>query len=773
MTADSDPSSTYTTHHSGGVNLDAQHDVNIGGDVVGRDKIVQTIINEAAAPIATSLHQLPPSPRDFTGREAELAELMSKAKTDGVTISGLQGMGGVGKTALALVLAERLKPRYPDAQFYLDLKGADKQPLSVATALTHIIRAYHPTAQLPDSEADLHGLYMSLLDGKRALLLMDNAADKTQVEPLIPPSSCFLLVTSRQHFTLPGLFAKDLNTMPPDEARDLLLKIAPRIGSQADTLAKLCGYLPLALRLAGSVLAERRALTPADYVKRLEDAQARLELVEASLSLSYELLSEELQQAWCLLAVLTDTFDIAAAAAVWNVEENIAQDRADELIRYSLMEWNETTGRVRLHDLTRLFADKHLGDVVRLNGQQRHAAYYGRLLRQANGLYLQGGDGILHGLRLFDLEWANIEAGQAWAARCAEADDRAAELCSDYPDAGVNLLNLRQPPSERIRWLETALVATRRLKRRDSESWHLGNLGRAYRYLGDYHRAIKYQKQRLILSCEIGDRRGECQALDSLGSTYYSLGEYRHAIEYHEQALAVGREISAASRNEAERKAARRVEGQVLGNLGFAYHALGEYLRAIEYQEQRLIIAREIGDRLGEGRALGNLGRAYRVLGEYHRAIEFQEHRLTIAREIGDRRGEGAALGNLGEVYRNLGEYHRAIEYQEQRLTIAHEIDDRRGEGIALSDLGFAYHALGEYHHAAEYHKQALAIAREIGHRYGEANSLWRLALCYDAAHDRPQAIAHVQAALDIFTAIEAPEAQAVRDLLLEWQQAK
>ena len=220
------------------------------------------------------------------------------------------------------MLAERLKPRYPDAQFYLDLKGADKQPLSVTAALTHVIRAYHPTAKLPDSEAELRGLYMSVLEGQRALLLMDNAADKAQVEPLIPPSSCFLLVTSRQHFPLPGLFAKDLNTLPPNDARDLLLKIAPRIDDQADTLAKLCGYLPLALRLAGSALAERRTLTPADYVKRLEDAQTRLELVEASLSLSYELLSEELQRAWCALAVFPDTFDLAAAAAVWDVEEN-------------------------------------------------------------------------------------------------------------------------------------------------------------------------------------------------------------------------------------------------------------------------------------------------------------------------------------------------------------------------------------------------------------------------------------------------------------------
>ena len=129
---------------------------------------------------------------------------MSKAETDGVTISGLQGMGGMGKTALALVLAERLKERFPDAQFYLDLKGVDKQPLTAAEPLTHVIRAYHPTTQLPENEAELHGLYHSVLHGQRALLLMDNAADKWQVEPLLPPFSCFLLITSRQHFTLPG-----------------------------------------------------------------------------------------------------------------------------------------------------------------------------------------------------------------------------------------------------------------------------------------------------------------------------------------------------------------------------------------------------------------------------------------------------------------------------------------------------------------------------------------------------------------------------------------
>src|SRR5207244_1795954 len=211
-------------------------------------------IHEAAISAAKALHHLPPPVSDFTGRTDELAELTAELEQGGITISGLHGLGGIGKTALALKLADQLKSRYPDAQFYLDLKGASRKPLAVTEALAHVIRAYHPTAKLPDTEAELHGLYRSVLQNQRVLLLMDNAANAEQVEPLIPPSGCVLLVTSRAHFTLPGLFAKNLEALSPEDARELLLTIAPRIEGLADDIAKLCGYLPLALRLAGSAL---------------------------------------------------------------------------------------------------------------------------------------------------------------------------------------------------------------------------------------------------------------------------------------------------------------------------------------------------------------------------------------------------------------------------------------------------------------------------------------------------------------------------------------
>jgi hypothetical protein len=221
---------------------------------------------EAAAPVVKALHQLPPPPADFTGREAEIAELLAALENASLTISGLQGMGGVGKTALALKLAEKIKERYPDGQFYLDLLGVSPQPLTPAEAMAYVIRAYHPGAKLPESEAELRGIYISALHNQRALLLMDNARDKKQVEPLIPPAGCRLIITSRQSFTLPGIFAKNLDCLPTRDACKLLLAIAPRIGELAGEISRLCGYLPFALRLAASVIAERRNIEPADAI---------------------------------------------------------------------------------------------------------------------------------------------------------------------------------------------------------------------------------------------------------------------------------------------------------------------------------------------------------------------------------------------------------------------------------------------------------------------------------------------------------------------------
>jgi len=683
--------------------------------------------------------QLPSPPGDFTGREEELAALCRAIEQGGVTISGLRGMGGVGKTALALKLAVQSTPRYPDAQIYLDLKGTGPTPLTPGQAMAHVVRAYRPTERLAESEAELGGLYRSVLHGQRALLLMDNAAGAAQVEPLIPPPSCLLLVTSRQRFTLPGMQAINLDTLPPADAHNFLLRIAGRIGDCADEMARLCGYLPLALRLAGSALARQEDLRPVEYLRRLEDRQARLGLVEASLSLSYDLLGEGLQRQWAVLAVFPGTFERGGAAAVWGLEAERAQDGLSELVCTSLVEWDPEAERYRLHDLARVFAGSRLGEAERASGRERHAGHYQTVCGAANELYERGGGWLLGGLRLFDLEWDNVEAGHRWAEENAGGNRRALELCDDYPAGCFDILPMRQHPRQRIAWLETALRAARRLDRGQAEGWHLGNLGVAYVALGEVRRAIGTFEQALAISREIGDRRTEGNQLGNLGRAYAALGDARRAIEYYERALSVAREIGD-----------RRNEGAWLGNLGNAYADLGEVRRAIEYYEQALEIARKIGDRRNEGVHLGNLGIAYKNLGEVRRAIEYYEQCLVIHHEIGDRRGEGNDLGNLGAACYRLGDARRAIEYHEQALSVAREIGDRRGEGADLGNLGLAYAALGEVRRAIEYYEQALAISREIGDRRGEGNHLGNLGLTYADLGEVRRAIEYYEQALAI-----------------------
>ena len=565
-----------------------------------------------------------------------------------------------------------MKPLYLDAQFYLDLKGVDPQPLTAAQAMAHVIRSCHPETRVPESEAELAGLYRSVLDDKRVLLLMDNAASREQVEPLLPPAGSLLLVTSRFHFTLPGLFARDLDALPAADARDLLLKIAPRIGAGADAIARLCGRLPLALRLAGSALADRPDLSPSDYARRLREGKDRFGEVETALTVSYELLTEDRRRLWRLLAVFPGTFAAQAAAAVWELEIDPASEVLGDLVRSSLVEWEENERRYRLHDLAKNFADQRLEAGEREAAPRHHANYFLELLRDVDGLYKQGGLLIHPALWRFDAEWANIQAGFAWAAGRTGEDEGATRICDDYPLAGGNLLDLRQHPLERISWRELALAAAQKLKDRKGEGYHLGNLGLAYTALGEPRRAINFLQQRLSIAREINDRRGE---------------------------------------------------GNGLRSLGVAYNLLGESRRAIECSEQALTIAREIGDWPGEGYCLSNLGLAYAALGELPRAIEFHEQHLAIARRIGYRRAEGNSLGNLAIAYADLGDFHLAIELYEQRLAIANEIGDRSGAAVDAWNLGHKLEERGDFAGAADLMQIRVDYDREIGHPDAEKHA--------------------------------------------------
>src|SRR4051794_12411951 len=235
--------------------IDSRVDVRLEA---GTGEAMAAMIQQIRPP---TLFTLPPAPPSFTGRADERATLERLADERlagrrGALISGLRGMGGIGKTALALEVAHRLAGRYPDAALYLDLRGTPDPlgsptaaPMSVQEAQARLIQAFNPVAQVPDDEQALAGLYRSTLHGKRGVLL-DDAHDAAQVAPLLPPSPWAVLVTSRQRFPLDGLEPIELDRLDTVEARGLLQRLAGRLADvEADDIATLCGGLPLALQL--------------------------------------------------------------------------------------------------------------------------------------------------------------------------------------------------------------------------------------------------------------------------------------------------------------------------------------------------------------------------------------------------------------------------------------------------------------------------------------------------------------------------------------------
>ncbi len=680
-----------------------------------------------------NLHQIPEPTPDHVGRGSELQVLLSAFNSDdqGAVISSLHGMGGIGKTELARKLAFHLKDRYSDAQINFNFRGANiytqEEPIAAVELLQHIIRSFFPEQKLPEDVETLCGLYRSTLSGRRALLLIDNAHHPGQLLPLIPvPHGCALIVTSRRHLILPGMAPVTIGMLTSHEAHTLIVNICPAAKNHSATLAKQCGNLPLALRLAASALRQRFDLRgpvgfdefAVGYIAALQSESTRLGMLDnhlvgaeaqygigASMAVSYRALDERHQQFWRALAVFPESFDEAAAQAISAVEDaGIAENMLSELLAISMVQCDKRTGRLHLHDLARDYAFAQLSEVEVWEIQLRHAVRFLSVLKGANALVLKGGDECLRGLLRFDEEWDNIRVAQAWVARNRTSDERVAALCRAFPGAGIECLGLRLRGREMIDWLEAAIESAEESGDQETREMHIRNLANAYFLIGEYRNSAKFGEEALQIARERGDRRREGGALSALGNAWYGLGDFFKAKDCYEEKLKIDREMNN-----------RRGEGLSLGNLGSLCLECNEVESAIDYLEEALEISREFDDRKSEQCDLGNLGNAYAKLGEFKEAIACYEDALDIAREIGDRRGEGHALGNLGVIFKDDGNSRLAIRLYTMQLEIARELDDRPSEGIALTNMGIAHISLGAIAEGKSCLEGALEILAPIG----------------------------------------------------------
>ncbi len=646
-----------------------------------------------ARPNATTAHRrygpprLPAAAEDFTGRTQELNDIISHLQAGGsALVHGIRGMGGIGKTELAITAAHMQRDSYPDMQMLVALQAGDTaRPAS--DLFGEIISAFTPAVRLPDSLDQLQSLYQQTLYDKRGLLILDNAADSEQVKPLLPPPTGWaIIVTSRKLSKLKGAKMCNLALLPEEDALTLLQRVLrdgerdeaddPAATVQLQRIVQLCGRLPLALRLAGSFLATYADWSLAEYVQALE--QQRLdhlqvegqEDITAVLQVSISQMERDdptLVDRWYALAIFAAPFDRTAAAKVWGMGDDIPTVRKlmSNLLLRSVLEYDQESQSYTLHDLLREYALHH--NPPDAERYRRYATYVRDEGEAANDRYLEGNEGVLEGVRRFDALTPHLLA--VWEGVRQQDNDEARQLVCDLPLVMINLLALRLLPQQRLPLFEAGLAAARSLGDKQREGAHLGNLGYAYTDLGNVERAIGYYKQVLTITRQIKDRMGEGKALGNLGIAYRNLGDLERAIGYFEQDLAIAKEIED-----------RRGEGQTMGNLGNTYLNQGKVLRAISYYMKWFNIAREIGDRRGEGDALGNMGIAYKTLGEMPRAIDSYEQQLVITQEIRDRRGETLASWNLGLVYEQQGEYTRAAELMQVMVDYEQEIGHPNAE---------------------------------------------------------------------------------------------
>ena len=677
----------------------AGRDANVaGGD--------QVIVNVGAAdlrePVVPGL--LPRDVPGFAGRQGELNRLTGRTASGLVVVTAIDGIAGVGKTALAVHAAHRLLPQFPDGQLYADLRGytEGQSPAEPGEVLEVFLRSLGARADdMPASAEERSGLLRQLLATRQVLIVLDNARSEAQVRPLLPGTGgSLVLITSRS--VLPGLEVDeriDLDVLPADEATALL---AGLIGMQraaaepaaVEQVAGWCGWLPLALRISGQLLAAHPAWPVAKLARMLSGERDRLQQlaagdlrVRAAFEVSYQQLAEGDARIFRQLGLHPGPdFDVVAAASLARIEEEAAGLVLDRLVLAHLVT-EDGSGRFGMHDLLRLFARATCHEA---DDQATRDAAEARLVGHHADL-----------ARFLD---------SCLDPRQRQAAEQAGEPLPLMPEA------LAKFETERPNLLAALGLAVDRGW--DEQVVQLGDsMGESLtflRYLGDL---VTVREAALAAARRAGDTPAEGKALDNLGKAYRRMRRYEDAIGCYEKSLAIFRESGD-----------RYGEGTTLKNLGNAYRELGRFADAIGYYEKSLAIYRESGERHGEGRTLRNLGKAYRELGRFEETIGYYEKSLATFRESGDRYGEGRTLRNLGEACRELGRFEDAIGFYEESLAIYRESGERHGEGTTLSNLGNAYWDLRQPDRAAGYWRDAAAAMRNAGDQE-EAARLEQLAV--------------------------------------------
>jgi tetratricopeptide (TPR) repeat protein len=739
----------------------------------------------------------------FVGRDAKLAELRevlegsheTAGASTAVIYAAVAGMAGVGKTALAKRGANQSAEAFSGGVLFIDLQGYDlSRMVSPEAALVRLLRALGVAAEHIEPGLDeRHELYLACLEKlaleqKPVLVLLDNASSAGQVRPLLPPGTGphRAVVTSRQALAA-GLNARaiKLGVLDTGEALELMDRVL-RVVSPADDritrspehareLARLCGHLPLALKITVALLAASPGLTLAALARTFAEASGpdRLDVlddgdsmaVRRAFDLSYNHASEPQRRMFRLLS-LNPGQDIsaAAAAALAGMKASAARHLIWQLCASHLVESpprneqgnrkDEDEERYRFHDLLALYARERADEDE--NAAERDAAI-GRLLDYYLGAAREADQRLDHepgecgpasrfasrqeALRWFEREHASLVGAVALAH-----DTGYYAHARDLPRAIMAYLVQRGHWNEWGTTHELALSAARHLKDLRGEGIAADRLGLAYCALRRLPEAAEYHKRAAEIARQLDDLRGEGRSLGNLGAVYLEMGQTDEAISCHLQDLEIARKLDDTYG-----------QAQAMNNLGAVYAHLGQPDQLDPHYRRSLEIFRSRSDLEGESLANANMGLAYLRSGEPDSAVPYYERAAELRRTIGEPKWLAKAIDHLGAAYCDANRFHEGIACHREAADLYREAESKHGEGLAMDGLGTALRGAGQPEDAIAAHRRAIEAFQDARERLGEGCAWANLGQAQKALRRISDARDSLEHAIAIFEEIRSP----------------
>ncbi|MFC3999920.1 BTAD domain-containing putative transcriptional regulator [Nocardiopsis sediminis] len=747
--------------------------------------------SEGVAPDFQTRNDLPRDIPDFTGREDDLRALLriGGQAAERAEVAVITGPGGAGKTTLAIHAAHKLAANYPDGQLFIDLYGytVDREPLAALGALGALLRAVGAeTENLPESLEERSALWRSMIVGKRLLVVLDNAVNFAQVNPLLPAApGSMTLVTTRND--LPGVSGARYFSLDMLSAETSLQLFATVLGAervereqeQAQEVARLCGGLPLALRIVVGRMLSRPRWTFAHVAQRLGEQQRRFrelridgQSVEAVFELSYQSLNTVQSTTFMLLGMMIgSSIDLHGAAALLGVDPPTADDLLQELVSVRLLD-ESGVDLYRFHDLIGAYSrQKALADMPADEtdaARLRLADHYLDMADRAADLLGPRGheyEVTAHGASRYRRELTNNSEAVSWFRRHQENLAPTVDFYAALGD-GEKAWQLADSlwgfyashgQTELLVAIQERALSINRAQRNDRGSAvTLIGLGITHCLAGRFELSLKLLNEARDILKVVTDPRGEARVAGNLGVVYERMGRFHDALDCFHQvldyALSVGDvQLSAIQRN----------------NIGMLHLTLGDLPKVVEFSEAAL--QTELGDGMPRIAAISlrQLGEASAQQGDFAGAFKKLGDALYYAQLTESPQQQIFIYNALGVAQRGSGDTEAAVASHMRALEVGEETAQSSGDAEILVELGITYTKAGEHQQALAALERARTLAVERSERYMEARALLALGQLPHGTIDRATAMADLSASATIFGELRVPladEAQAALD---------